>query len=165
MFFHYTDNLKLIVPLRCGSSTLHEYFGYNSRHQYFDQGFEQFHSGAPAARVIVLRHPYERYWSSCALLRDQLGTEQWAWHFTPFLDEVHDCDWRYIPFTRLKKYVSYISTDTKVVNVKNKTLERNLYQTNPYVSYEQLVEEVRLYEQAVVERSVLKVKDWHRLTR
>jgi len=144
---------------------MHDYFGYTSRHEYFDLGFEQFRSGAPARRVVVLRHPYERYWSSCATFNDRVGKQEWAWHFTPFLAGLIDCDWQYIPFEILCQYVSYISLDSKLVNVNKKSLKGKYYHTNPYVSYEQLVEEVRLYEQAVVDRSVLTVKDWHKLTR
>ena len=66
MFFHHTNSMFLFVPLRAGSTTLINYFGYKDRLSLpfrYDEFNDPYYT---AERVVLLRHPYERYWSACA---------------------------------------------------------------------------------------------------
>ena len=163
MFFHYTRQFKLIVPLRCATNSLHDYLGYTHRQTYYDRGLVTFRKGS-CVRAVVLRHPFERYHSACALMPDQVGTQEWAWHFAPFLDYIDQVTWHYIPFEQLGLYAASISDRTIVLGVTNCLLTESDYVPNPYITYQQLVEEVELYHKALSTRSRLSVSDWQRLT-
>lgn len=163
MFFHYTRQFKLIVPLRCATNTLHDYLGYTHRQTYYDRGLVTFKKGS-CVRAVVLRHPFERYHSACALMPDYIGTQEWAWHFAPFLDYIDQVPWCYIPFEQLGLYVDLISARTVVRSVVNCVLAESDYVANPYTSYQQLVEEVELYHKALGTQSQLSVSDWRQLT-
>lgn len=163
MFYHYTRQFKLIVPLRCGTSTLHDYFGYTHRQSYYDHDLVDFKRDS-CVRAVVLRHPFQRYHSACALMPDQLGSQEWAWHFAPFLHDLTLVPWHYIAFELLNQYVSYTSSDTVVVGVDHCDLQEKDYIPNPYTTYQHLAAELALYHQAISTRQVLSVRDWQRLT-
>ena len=163
MFFHYTGHFKLIVPLRCATNTLHDYLGYTHRQTYYDRGLVTFRKGS-CVRAVVLRHPFERYHSACALMPRQVGTQEWAWHFSPFLDYIDQVAWHYIPFEQLGLYAASTSDRTIVLGITNCLLTESDYVINPYITYQQLVEEVELYHKALRTRSQLSVSDWQRLT-
>jgi hypothetical protein len=163
MFFHYTGQFKLIVPLRCATNSLHDYLGYTHRQTYYDHDLAEFRKG-DCVRAVVLRHPFERYHSACALMPDQLGSQEWAWHFAPFLHDLDQVAWHYIPFEQLGLYAASTSARTVVRSVVNCSLTEADYVANPYITYQQLVEEVELYHKALRTRSRLSVLDWHRLT-
>jgi hypothetical protein len=95
---------------------------------------------------------------------DQLGSQEWAWHFSPFLHHITHVPWHYIAFEQLNQYVSYSSADTRVVGVVNCDLAESDYIPNPYTTYQQLAAELALYHQAIETRRPLTVQDWQRLT-
>jgi hypothetical protein len=163
MFYHYTRQFKLVVPLRCGTTTLHDYFGYTHRQTYYDHDLVDFTRDS-CVRAVVLRHPFERYHSACALMPDQVGSQEWAWHFWPFLHHLTHVPWHYIAFEQLNQYVRYTSDDTVVVGVVNCDLAESDYIPNPWVTYQQLESELALYHQAISTRQALSVRDWQRLT-
>jgi len=163
MFYHYTDRFKLIVPLRCGTSTLHDYFGYTHRQSYYDHDLVDFKRDS-CVRAVVLRHPFQRYHSACALMPDQLGSQEWAWHFAPFLHDLTLIPWHYIAFELLNQYVSYTSSDTVAVGVDNCDLQEKDYIANPWITYQQLLAEEYFYQQALATRTPLTVSEWIRLT-
>ena len=164
MFYHYTDHFKLIVPLRCGTNTLHDYFGYTHRQTYYDHDLVNFKHGS-CVRAVVLRHPVERYHSACAMSPwPPLATQEWAWHFAPFLHDITRVPWHYIPFEQLNQYVASTSPSTVVLGITNQDLAESEYIPNPYITYQQLDAELALYHEAIQTRQVLSVQDWQRLT-
>ena len=163
MFYHYTDRFKLVVPLRCGTSTLHDYFGYTHRQTYYDHDLVDFKRDS-CVRAVVLRHPFQRYHSACALMSDQLGSQEWAWHFWPFLHHLTHVPWHYIAFEQLNQYVSYTSPQTTVRSVTNCDLAESDYIPNAYVTYQQLLTEEYFYHEALKTRAPLTVREWIQLT-
>ena len=95
---------------------------------------------------------------------DHIGTQEWAWHFAPFLHDLDQVLWHYIPFEQLGLYAASTSARTVVRKVVNCQLREADYVANPYTSYQQLVEEVELYHKVLSTQSRLSVSDWHRLT-
>jgi hypothetical protein len=164
MFYHYTSQFKLVVPLRCGTNSLHDYFGYTHRQTYYDHNLADFKRDS-CVRAVVLRDPVERYHSACAMSPwPQLATQEWAWHFAPFLHDITLVPWHYIPFELLNQYVTVTSPSTLVLGITNRVIDQSQYIPNPYITYQQLAAELALYHQAVATRSVLSVQDWQRLT-
>lgn len=161
MFFHFDKKFKLLAPGRCGSTSLHHYFGYTERALTGNRlPWREFNKGKKP-HIIVLRHPVERFWSASNQQGHSYGDRLWYEHCQPYLHNIK-CDFKYIPFEKLNSYLE-LSSDTEITNTSRRGLAQ--FQKNEFLTKDALVREVSLYNKILKTKQELSIQEWQLLTR
>lgn len=160
MFFHFEKKFKLLAPGRCGSTSLHSYFGYKERALTGNRlPWREFNKGKKP-HIIVLRHPIERYWSASSQKGHEYGSRVWYEHCQPYLHLV-TCDFKYIPFEKLNQYIN-LSSDTEITNTSRRGLAQ--FEKNDFLTKDALMKEVALYNKIIKSNNELRLIEWLTLT-
>lgn len=165
MFYHSEREFKVYAAHRCGSTSMNHYFGYKKRmtsdHSLITDFSTKYRN---AVRILVLRHPIQRYWSATNMPNKEYGSKDWYDHCRPYLHKLIDpYNIKIIKFESLGRYIPN-ADKTLHTNTQNYTIRKDFVE-NKFLTEQELKDEVFIYNELVVRNEEITPKEWRYLTR